>query len=86
MAITRDQFLERLETTQVSVKVVGAQGGLFHIVCDADTIAGKSGPLAYPSLNHAADWLQRNGVSTFVVDVTNWRERDTLRSQGAARP
>lgn len=49
-------------------------------------LATRADLASYPSLNHCADWLQRSGINSFLVDLTNWRDPDTGRTHGAACP
>ena len=75
-----------------SARVVGDPGGMFCIAIHADEKIDMIGdddmrhPRMYPSLNHAADWLRRIGITKFSVDVSNWKKSDTGRERSAGRP
>jgi hypothetical protein len=73
MAVDRDAFLELAESSG-PITARGSQDGQFYLVVGNDTLAGPEGPRPYPSLNHIADWLQRNGIQHFAVDLAVWRK------------
>ena len=86
MALSKLEFRDAVEAG-AGARVVGSQGGKFHIVCgERGCVAEKGAAIGFPSLNHAADFLQRCGVVEFSVDVRLWRAPDTGRDLGVARP
>ena len=86
MVVRKSEFRAAVDQG-CTVRVVGDQGGGFVVICEpGGTLADGDKHIEFPSLNHVADYLQRQRVTEFAVDVSLWRDADTGRSRSVGRP
>lgn len=75
------EFLDLCSRSDTTVRVIGLQEGTFALCAEIPEgpriLASDGRCKEFPSLDHVADWLQRNGVQRVILDLGIWT--DSLR-------